>query len=75
MIGYCSNSPLRCPHAKTIELLNQPNNCCPNCGLSLVTSSNLSKSALFELWILQTGLAVTAILLLVLVYVYYATFT
>lgn len=43
--------------------------------MSLVAASNLSKSALFELWVLQMGLAVTAVLLLSLVYVYYATLT
>ena len=73
MTGYCSNSPLRCPHAHSIALLNQANSCCPHCGLSLVATSSSSKSALFELRVLQFGLALILILLFALVYVYYAT--
>ena len=72
MMGYCSNSPLRCHHAHAMEVLNQTNNSCPNCGMSLVPVNNLFISASFEQRVLQLSLAVTAILLLVMVDVYYA---
>lgn len=74
MIGYCSNSPLRCSNAKYMTLLNRLDNSCPQCGLSLVANDSTDSSSYFEQGMLQLGLVVTVLLLLVLVYIYYANF-
>ncbi len=74
MIGYCSNSPLRCSNAKSMTLLNRLDNSCPQCGLSLVENVSMDSSSYFEQRALQLGLIVTVLLLLVLVYIYYANF-
>lgn len=73
MMGYCSNSPLRCPHARSMQVLHQANSSCPDCGLSLIPSNNVFSGGRFEQRVLQVILATIAILLLVLVYVYYVT--
>lgn len=72
MMGYCSNSPLRCHHARSLVVLSQVDDHCPHCEMSLVPANNLSGSAHFEQRFLQLSLAITVILLLVLVYLYYA---
>ena len=75
MAGYCSNSPLRCPNARAMILLSQTDNDCPHCGMSLVPANNSINSSRTEQRILQIGLSVTGILLLLLVYIYYANFS
>ncbi len=74
MTGYCSNSPLRCYHARSMAVLNCADNICLQCGMSLVPSNSLSSSLLIEQRILQLGLGLTLLLLLVLVYIHYANF-
>lgn len=74
MAGYCSNSPLRCPHAYSMEMLNQADNACPHCGMSLVPPSHSINSSRTEQRFLQIGLSITGFLLLMLVYIYYANF-
>ncbi len=74
MTGYCSNSPLRCHHARSMAVLSQGNNTCPHCGMSLVPVNNLSSSSRAEQLILQLGLGIMAVLILTLVYIYYAIF-
>ena len=74
MTGYCSNSPARCVNARTLTLINEANNCCPECGLSLVPANSLSSNARMEIKFLQFGLGIMAFLILALVYVYYDSF-
>ena len=74
MTGYCSNSPARCGNARTLTLINEANNCCPECDLSLVPANSLSSNARMELQFLQFGLGIMAFLILALVYVYYDSF-
>ena len=74
MTGYCSNSPLRCDNARLMTLLSYDNDCCPECGLSLVQVNNLSRSSHAEQNFLSLTLAIMVLLLLVLVYIDYANF-
>lgn len=74
MMGYCSNSPMRCSHARSMEVLNQADNNCPECGLSLVPLSSSSNSSRMELQFLHFSLAITLLLLLALIYISYANF-
>lgn len=74
MTGYCSNSPVRCVNARTLIVLNEANNCCPECGLFLVPANSLSSSARMEQQFLQFSLGVMVFLILILVYVSYKIF-
>lgn len=74
MNGYCSNSPLRCTHARSMTLISLSNNGCPECGLALVPANSFNKSLQTEQQFLQLSLFVIALLLLSLAYIYYANF-
>ncbi len=74
MTGYCSNSPMRCSNARAMSLLNQSDNSCPQCGLSLVPADSSSNSSRMELQFLHFSLAITILLLLALIYISYANF-
>ncbi len=74
MTGYCSNSPMRCANARSMHLLNQADDYCPECGLSLVSSASLSKSSRTELRFLHSSLGIVVLLLLALIYISYANF-
>ncbi len=74
MIGYCSNSPLRCVNARSMIILNQADNNCPQCGLSLIPVNSLSSSTRMEQQFLHISFGITGLLLLALVYIYYANF-
>lgn len=74
MIGYCSNSPLRCSNARSMVKLNQANGSCPDCGMMLVASQRSSAASRLEQRILQISLAITVGLLLTLIVIYYLNF-
>lgn len=74
MTGYCSNSPLRCENARLMTMLTHDDNCCPECGLSLVPVNNSSRSAYTEQNFLSLALGLMVLLLLILVYIDYANF-
>ncbi|AMN49830.1 hypothetical protein AK823_08070 [Psychrobacter sp. P2G3] len=74
MTGYCSNSPMRCTNARSMTVLNQADNSCPQCGLSLVPADNSSSSSRMELQFLHASLAIIILLLLALIYISYANF-
>ena len=74
MTGYCSNSPMRCTNAYSLIILNQADNSCSECGLSLVPAVSLSSSSRMELQFLHISLAITILLLLALIYISYANF-
>ncbi|WP_187147091.1 hypothetical protein [Psychrobacter arcticus] len=42
MLGYCSNSPLRCANARSLKVLDEIDSCCPDYGLFLVPAQKLS---------------------------------
>ncbi|TXD98153.1 hypothetical protein ES754_04230 [Psychrobacter frigidicola] len=71
MTGYCSNSPLRCHHARSMMVLNQADNNCPHCGMSLIIANNSNDRLRLEQQLLQLSLGIMVMLLLVLVYIYY----
>ena len=74
MTGYCSNSPLRCHSACLMQIVSADDNCCPECGLSLVPANSLSSSSYKEQQLLSGLLAIIALLLVVTCYIYYANF-
>lgn len=74
MTGYCSNSPLRCSNAMSMMVLNQLDDCCPECGLTLIEDSSQDNSSHIELRILQFGLCIVVLLLLTLIFIYYTKF-
>ena len=74
MLGYCSNSPLRCENARSIKLLNQIDSCCPQCGLFLLPAQNLSSQLRADERFLRLVFFVIAIILLAATYIYYLNF-
>jgi len=74
MRGYCSNSPLRCSNARSAVVLNQIDLCCPECGLFLLPVQRISNRTGTTQRVLQWALVVMVLLLLALVYIYYANF-
>lgn len=74
MRGYCSNSPLRCTNARSAVILNQIDSCCPECGLFLLPVQRTSNRLDVARRILQWALVAMVLLLLALVYIYYANF-
>lgn len=74
MTGYCSNSPLRCSNAMSMTLLTEFDDSCPLCAMSLVPDNSANSSSYLEQRVLQLGLIITVILLLTLIYIYYANF-
>lgn len=74
MLGYCSNSPLRCENARSIKLLNQMDDCCPKCGLFLLPAQNLGSQLQASERFLRLVFFVTAMILLAATYIYYINF-
>lgn len=74
MLGYCSNSPLRCQNAMSMIVLSQTNDACPECGLSLIPAPHLSNNLRIDFQIIQLALLVLVLILLALVYIYYTIF-
>lgn len=74
MLGYCSNSPLRCEKARSMTLLNQVDSCCPACGLFLLPAQNLNRQLRADERFLQYAFLATGLMLLVCVYIYYVNF-
>jgi len=74
MLGYCSNSPLRCENARSIKLLNQIDACCLKCGLFLLPAQNLSNQLRADERFLRLIFFVTALLLVIATYIYYINF-
>ncbi len=57
-----------------MEIMTHDNDCCPECGLFLVSANNLSSSSSKEQQFLRVVLSLIALLLLVLTYIHYANF-
>lgn len=74
MLGYCSNSPLRCENARTAQLLNSVNNCCPECHLYLLPAQDVSQQLRTDEQFLKLSVLAIAFMLLAAVYIYYINF-
>ena len=71
MLGYCSNSPLRCKNARSAKILNQVDSCCPECHLSLVPAQDISQQLLADEHFLRFLVLATVLMILISVYIYY----
>jgi len=74
MLGYCSNSPLRCEHAYSIQVLNRMDSCCPKCTLFLLPAQDVSQQLLADEQFLQFSIAVMVFTTSTVVYIYYLKF-
>ncbi len=71
MLGYCSNSPLRCENARSLRLLDEIDSNCPSCGLFLVPAQKLSHQLSADERLLRIALYVFAILLILVIHLHY----
>ncbi len=71
MLGYCSNSPLRCENARSAKILNQVDSCCPECHLFLVPAQDITQQLLADEQFLRFSVLVIVLMLLIAVYVHY----
>lgn len=74
MLGYCSNSPLRCQNARNTKLLNQVDSCCPECHLFLIHAKDISQQLRADEQFLRFSILLIVFILLVSVYIYYLHF-
>ncbi len=74
MLGYCSNSPLRCQNARNTKLLNQVDSCCPKCHLHLIPAQDISQQLRADEQFLRFSILLIVFILLVSVYIYYLHF-
>ena len=72
MIGYCSNSPLRCENARSAKVLNQVDSCCPQCNVSLIPVQDVSQQIIADEKFLRFAILAVALVVLVFIYIYYA---
>ena len=75
MLGYCSNSPLRCEKARTIEIMNQADFFCPECSLFLIPATNISQQLRTDVQFLRLSVLVTVSILFVSVNIHYLIFS
>lgn len=74
MLGYCSNSPLRCENARSMKILNQIDSCCPECDLYLLPAQDISQQLRAEERFLLFAVLVIAVMLFASIYMYYSNF-
>ncbi len=74
MLGYCSNSPLRCTKARSLEVLNSIDSCCPECHLFLLPAQDVNQQLRTDEKFLRLAVLMTALILFILSYVYYLNF-
>lgn len=74
MLGYCSNSPLRCKNARSAKVLNQIDSCCPECHLFLLPIQDVSQQLRIDEQFLRLAFLILALMLLIAVYIYYSKF-
>ncbi len=75
MLGYCSNSPLRCKNARSAKMLNLIDSCCPECNLFLLPVRDVSQQQLrANEQFLRFSILAIVFVLFVSVYVYYLNF-
>ncbi|MBH0064521.1 hypothetical protein [Psychrobacter sp. SZ93C1] len=71
MLGYCSNSPLRCDNAYSIKILNRMDSCCPECCLFLLPAQDVSQQLNADEQFLRFAIMVIICTLFTAVYIYY----
>ena len=74
MLGYCSNSPLRCEKAHSMEILNSVDSYCPECHLFLLPAQVASRQLRADEQFLRFTILKIISMLLALVYLYYSNF-
>lgn len=74
MLGYCSNSPLRCENARSAKILNRMDCCCLECGLFLLPAQDVSQQLRADEQFLRHAVLAVAFVLFVAVYIYYSNF-
>lgn len=70
MIGYCSNSPLRCKNARSMTMLNRIDSCCPECNLFLLPAQDVSQQLHADEQFLQFAIMAIVFILFTVVYIY-----
>lgn len=71
MLGYCSNSPLRCTNARTMKILNQVDSCCPECHLFLLPAQDMSEQLRADERFLRFAIIAIVLVLILFAYMYY----
>ena len=74
MLGYCSNSPLRCANARSLKVLDEIDSCCPNCGLFLVPAQKRGHELRAEERLLRRAFFAVAIILIAVTHIYFLMF-
>lgn len=74
MLGYCSNSPLRCENARTAKILNRIDSCCPECDLFLLPAQDVRQQLSTDEYFLQFAVLGIVFMSFVFVYIYYLSF-
>ena len=71
MLGYCSNSPLRCEQARATKILNQVDSCCHECGLFLIPAKDVSQQLRADERFLRLSMLIAMSVMLLSVNIYY----
>ena len=71
MLGYCSNSPLRCTNARSVTILDRMDSCCPECCLFLLPAQDVSQQLNADEQFLRFSIMVIICTLFTVVYIYY----
>ncbi len=74
MLGYCSNSPLRCTNARSMTILNRMDSCCPECNLFLLPAQDVSQQLRADENFLRSAIMAIVLILILSAYIYYLNF-
>ena len=74
MLGYCSNSPLRCTKARSMTILNRMDSCCPECNLFLLPAQDVSQQLRADENFLRSAIMAIVLILILSAYIYYLNF-
>ncbi len=74
MLGYCSNSPLRCTNARSMTILNRMDSCCPECNLFLLPAQDVSQQLRADENFLRSAIVTIVLILILSAYIYYLNF-
>ncbi len=71
MLGYCSNSPLRCTNARSVTILDRMDSCCPECNLFLLPAQDISQQLRADERFLRFAIIAIVLVLILFAYMYY----
>lgn len=74
MLGYCSNSPLRCTNARSMTILDRMDSCCPECNLFLLPAQDVSQQLRADENFLRSAIVTIVLILILSAYIYYLNF-